>query len=93
MVKIALQIKAVLENIDELRTNHPEYSFFIKVKCSNCGEISDKWHDVTEEERDHGDSRNPDGFNFMMKCKLCSRDNTIDIVEGSNGKCLIRFCY
>lgn len=91
MVKIALQIKANLENIDELRTNHPGYAFFIKVKCSNCGEISEKWHDLTEDERDHGDSRNPDGFNFLMKCKLCSRENTIDIVEKSNGIYLIEF--
>lgn len=86
MVKIGLQIKATLENVEELRTNHPSYAFFLKVKCSNCGEVSDKWHDIEEDERAQGDSRNQDGFHFYMKCKLCSRENSIDIVEGSNGK-------
>lgn len=86
MVKIGLQIRATLENVDELKTNHPDYSFFFKIKCTNCGEQSDKWHDLTESERVNEDSRNPNGFNFYMKCKLCSRENSIDIIEGSNGK-------
>lgn len=85
MVKIGLQIRATLENVDELETSHPNYPFFLKIKCSNCGEVSDKWHDLSESERTNEDSRNPKGFNFYMKCKLCSRENSIDIVEGSNG--------
>lgn len=86
MVKIGLQIRATFENIDELKTSHPDYAFFLKLKCSNCGEQSEKWHDLTESEHTNEDSRNPDGFNFYMKCKLCSRENSIDIVEGSNGE-------
>ena len=85
MVKIGLQIRATLENVDEIKTNHPNYTFFLKMKCSNCGEQSEKWHDLTENEKQHEDSRNPNGFNFFMKCKLCSRENSIDILEGSNG--------
>ncbi|XP_055613119.1 UPF0587 protein GA18326 [Uranotaenia lowii] len=84
MVKIGLQIKATLENIEELRTCHPNYPFFVKIKCTNCNEASDKWHDITEAERVNEDSRNPKGFNFYMKCKMCSRENSIDILEGSN---------
>lgn len=84
MVKIGLQIRATLENIEELKTNFPNYAFFLKLKCSNCGEESEKWHDITESERTE-DARNPNGFNLKMKCKLCSRENSIDIVEGSNG--------
>lgn len=85
MVKIGLQIRATLENVDELKTCHPNYTFFLKIKCSNCGEVSDKWHDLCENEHTNEDSRNPKGSNFYMKCKLCSRENSIDIVEGSNG--------
>lgn len=85
MVVIGLQIRVTLENVDELKTCHPNYSFFLKIKCSNCGEISDKWHDLSESEHVNADSRNPKGFNFHMKCRLCSRENSIDIVEGSNG--------
>lgn len=86
MVKIGLQISANLENIEELKTNAPNYSFFLKIKCTNCGESSDKWHDITESERVQESSRCPNGFNFYMKCKMCGRENTIDIVENSNGK-------
>lgn len=86
MVRVGLQINATLENVEELETCHPNYSFFIKIKCTNCGEESDKWHDITESERTQQDSRNPDGFNFYMKCKMCSRENTIDIVEKTNVK-------
>ncbi|XP_013117365.1 UPF0587 protein CG4646 [Stomoxys calcitrans] len=84
MVRVGLQISANLENIEELKTCHPDYSFFVKLTCTNCGETSDKWHDITESERTQQDSRNPDGFNFYMKCKMCSRENSIDIVEKSN---------
>ncbi|XP_031640030.1 UPF0587 protein CG4646 [Contarinia nasturtii] len=84
MVKIGLQIRATLENVEEVETCHPDYSFFLKLKCTNCGEQSEKWHDLTESERVNEDSRNPNGFNFFMKCKLCSRENSIDIVEKSN---------
>lgn len=93
MVKIGLQIRATLENVDEIKTNHPNYSFFFKIKCSNCGEQSEKWHDLTENEKQHEDSRNPNGFNFFMKCKLCSRENSIDILEGSNGMYTINIFY
>lgn len=85
MGKIGLQIRATLENVDELKTCHPNYTFYLKIKCSNCGELSDKWHDLSESEHTNEDSRNPKGFNFYMKCKLCSRENSIDIIEGSNG--------
>lgn len=86
MVKIGLQIRATIENIYEIKTSHPDYSFFLKIKCSNCGEQSDKWHDLTESERINAESRNPNGFNFYMKCKLCSRENSIDVVDGSNSE-------
>uniref|UniRef100_U5EXQ0 Uncharacterized protein n=1 Tax=Corethrella appendiculata TaxID=1370023 RepID=U5EXQ0_9DIPT len=84
MVKIGLQIKATLENIEEIKTCFPNYRFYLKIRCNNCGEVSDKWHDVIESEKVNEDSRNPNGFNFFMKCKMCSRENSLDICEGSN---------
>ncbi|KAG5680687.1 hypothetical protein PVAND_010180 [Polypedilum vanderplanki] len=82
MVKIGLQISCMFENIEELKTE-PNYSYFFKLRCNNCGESDDKWHSICEEERFQEDTRNPKGFNFVIKCKMCSRDNTIDIVEQS----------
>ena len=95
MVRVGLQISATLENIEELKTSAPDYPFFIKIKCTNCGEESDKWHDITESERVQQDSRNAAGFNFYMKCKMCGRENSIDVEEKSNGVftiCTFNFC-
>lgn len=89
MVKIALQISATLENVEELKTCHPDYSFFLKFKCSNCGESTNTWHDLMESERVAQDSRNAEGFNFYAKCKLCSRENSVDVIPGTNGESLI----
>lgn len=85
MVKIALQIKATLENIEELTTNHPDYTFLLKLKCLNCGEISDKWHDLTESQT-FPTKIGKSETHFLAKCKLCGRENSIDIIEGTNGK-------
>ncbi|XP_022913327.1 UPF0587 protein GA18326 [Onthophagus taurus] len=85
MVKISLQIKANLENLDELFTNHPDYNFLLKLKCLNCGEISDKWHDVQESQRFPTKTGKSD-THFLARCKLCGRENSLDIIEGSNGK-------
>lgn len=31
------------------------------------------------------DTRNAKGCNFAIKCKLCNRENTLDVIEGSQG--------
>ncbi|KAK9729442.1 CXXC motif containing zinc binding protein, eukaryotic [Popillia japonica] len=85
MVRISLQIKATLENIDVLRTCHPNYNFLLKLKCLNCGEISNKWHDVIESQTQKTKTGKSE-THFLAKCKLCGRENNLDILEGTNGK-------
>ncbi|XP_063384384.1 UPF0587 protein GA18326 [Cydia fagiglandana] len=84
MVKIALQIRANLECIEKLYTNHPHYQWFLKLKCSSCGEVSEKFHDLTEADK-VPQKHNRSETNLLIKCKLCSRENSIDVIEGSNG--------
>lgn len=84
MVKIALQIRATLEHIEALTTNHPDYTFLLKIKCLNCGEVSDKWHDITESQT-FPTKMGKSETHFLAKCKLCGRENSLDIIEGSNG--------
>lgn len=84
MVKISLQIKANLEYVEELITSHPNYSFSVKLKCLNCGEVSDKWHDIVESEKFPTRTGRSE-TNYIEKCKLCGRENSLDIIEGSNG--------
>lgn len=82
---VTLEVKATLENIEEFYTNHPDYSFVIKLKCTSCGEESDKWHDVTENTT--FPSRFPKAeTHYIAKCKLCGRENCLGIKEKSNGK-------
>ncbi|CRK99240.1 CLUMA_CG012588, isoform A [Clunio marinus] len=84
MVKISLQISCILENIEELKPGQ-NYSYFLKLRCNNCGEADDIWHDLCEDEKVQQDSRNAKGYNFVIKCKLCGRENSLDVVEGSQG--------
>ncbi|XP_050512574.1 UPF0587 protein CG4646 [Diabrotica virgifera virgifera] len=85
MGKLSLQIKATLEGLEELYTNHPDYNFLLKLKCTSCGEESNKWHDVSEAVTFPGKTGKSEN-NYIAKCKLCSRENCLDIVPGSNGK-------
>ncbi|CAH1248344.1 CXXC motif containing zinc binding protein-like [Branchiostoma lanceolatum] len=82
MVKIALQLKAVLENITNLRPEGEDFRWYLKLKCLSCGEVSEKWQYVTLQEstplkggRGHA--------NLVSKCKLCGRENNLDILQDS----------
>ncbi|XP_034938496.1 CXXC motif containing zinc binding protein [Chelonus insularis] len=82
MVKIALRVKATLENIEELKPFGPEFRWCLKFTCSNCGEKSEKWNYVSlsdEVPAQHG----KDTYHFSSKCKLCSRVNTVSIIKDS----------
>ncbi|KOC70779.1 UPF0587 protein [Habropoda laboriosa] len=82
MGKKALQIKAKLENVEEVKTSGPEFRWYLKFFCGNCGEVSDKWNYVSLSEpipAQRGNAVN----HFVMKCKLCSRVNSMSILEDS----------
>ncbi|XP_043592132.1 CXXC motif containing zinc binding protein [Bombus pyrosoma] len=82
MVKIAFQIKATLENIEELQPSGTEFRWYLKFTCCNCGEVSEKWNYVSLSESipsQRGNSVN----HFASKCKLCSRENSMTILENS----------
>lgn len=82
MVKIALQLKATLENIEELKPADEEFRWYLKFTCNSCGNQSDKWNyaslcESTPTQR--GNAIN----HFTNKCKLCSRENSMTIIEDS----------
>ncbi|KAM5148862.1 CXXC motif containing zinc binding protein [Mantella aurantiaca] len=82
MVKFALQLKANLENITRLRPEGDDFRWFLKLKCGNCGEMSDKWQYITL--MDSTPLKGGRGSASMVqKCKLCSRENSIDILRTS----------
>lgn len=82
MVKIALQLKATLDNIAELKPSGPEFRWYLKFTCCNCGEKSDKWNYVSLDESTKA-QRGSAVNHFASKCKLCLRENTMTILEES----------
>ncbi|XP_065215386.1 CXXC motif containing zinc binding protein [Planococcus citri] len=79
MVKIALKLKANLENIESLNPSGPDFRWCLKFVCNNCGEISNKWNYASLSEEipaQRGNAVN----HFVNKCKLCSRENSLTIL-------------
>ncbi|XP_043555255.1 CXXC motif containing zinc binding protein isoform X3 [Chiloscyllium punctatum] len=80
MVKFGLQFKATLENISNVRPEGEDFRWYLKLKCQNCGEVSDKWQYITL--MNSAPLKGGRGSASMIqKCKLCSRENSIDILK------------
>ncbi|KAK7800117.1 hypothetical protein U0070_010188 [Myodes glareolus] len=111
MGKIALQLKATLENVTNLRPVGEDFRWYLKVrrkadpswereehrespaaqlifffypkmKCGNCGEISEKWQyirlmDSVALKGGRGSA------SMVQKCKLCARENSIEILSST----------
>ncbi|XP_006879871.1 PREDICTED: UPF0587 protein C1orf123 homolog [Elephantulus edwardii] len=80
--KIALQLKATLENVTSLRPVGEDFRWYLKMKCGNCGEISEKWQyirlmDSVALKGGRGSA------SMVQKCKLCSRENSIEILSST----------
>ncbi|XP_005607101.1 CXXC motif containing zinc binding protein isoform X1 [Equus caballus] len=82
MGKIALQLKATLENVTHLRPVGEDFRWYLKMKCGNCGEISDKWQYIRL--MDNVALKGGRGSASMVqKCKLCARENSIEILSST----------
>ncbi|CAN0272513.1 unnamed protein product [Bubo scandiacus] len=78
--RIGLQLRATLENITRLRAEGEDFRWYLKLKCGNCGEISEKWQYLRL--MDSAPLKGGRGSATMVqKCKLCSRENSIDILS------------
>ncbi|KAM0938257.1 putative CXXC motif containing zinc binding protein [Dioscorea sansibarensis] len=83
MVFYLLSFTAELENLTNLQPrggcDDPEYVYGFKLKCENCGEVTQKETYVTLSET--VSIPNSKGTaNLVQKCKLCGRDGTIQMV-------------
>jgi len=76
---ITLLIKADIENVASL-IPEADINWSMKVKCSNCGEISGNAVYISSTE---SQSTGRGSSNLVMRCKLCRRENSVDIVKGS----------
>uniref|UniRef100_A0A8D0DVK7 CXXC motif containing zinc binding protein n=1 Tax=Salvator merianae TaxID=96440 RepID=A0A8D0DVK7_SALMN len=80
MGKIGLQFKATLENITDVRPVGEDFRWYLKLKCGNCGEVSEKWQYLRLMDS-HPLKGGRGSATMVQKCKLCSRENSIDILS------------
>nr|XP_058951982.1 CXXC motif containing zinc binding protein-like isoform X1 [Pocillopora verrucosa] len=82
MVRIALQFKADLENLTNVKPEGEDFRWYLKLQCQNCGEDTKDWiyMSLGESQAIKGSRGNA---NFVSKCKLCGRENSMDIIRDS----------
>lgn len=80
--RIALQFKANLENLTNVKPEGEDFRWYLKLQCQNCGEDTKDWIYMSlEESQAVKGSRGK--VNFVSKCKLCGRENSMDIIKDS----------
>eukprot|EP01102_Stenamoeba_stenopodia_P003917 TRINITY_DN14045_c0_g1_i1.p1 TRINITY_DN14045_c0_g1~~TRINITY_DN14045_c0_g1_i1.p1 ORF type:complete len:160 (-),score=36.31 TRINITY_DN14045_c0_g1_i1:86-565(-) len=83
MPQIKLLLKADLENLTNLRPL-PDINWYIKFKCSNCGEVHDKACSLNASEK-FPVSQGKAEANLVLRCKFCRRENTVDVLPKAAG--------
>ncbi|XP_077209903.1 uncharacterized protein LOC143845442 [Tasmannia lanceolata] len=85
MVNFMLKIKGELENLTNLQPeggcDDPNFTFYFKFKCGNCGELSPKETTVTLSET----VPLPTGrgtAHLTQRCKFCGRDGSLMMIPG-----------
>ncbi|XP_050402184.1 UPF0587 protein v1g245604 [Patella vulgata] len=83
MVKISLQINAQLENVTELQpADQEDFGWCMKLQCMNCNEETpDFVFCCLSESSEVSGGRG--SASLVIKCKLCKRENSIDIIKDS----------
>lgn len=82
MGKLALEFCACLENVSEIKVMDDDFRWYLKLKCSSCGEETSSWQYVCLSES--SETKGGRGSASMVqKCKLCSRENHLDILKES----------
>ncbi|CAD5113383.1 DgyrCDS2556 [Dimorphilus gyrociliatus] len=82
MGKISLELKARLENVTNFKADGEDFRWYLKLKCLNCGEETPDfvYLTLTENQPLKGGRGHA---SLVLKCKLCNRENSIDIIKDS----------
>ncbi|RUS71671.1 hypothetical protein EGW08_020560 [Elysia chlorotica] len=81
-MKTGLQISAQLENLEYVKPAGDDFRWYIKLTCSSCGEeTSDFVYCSLDESSPLTGGRGQ--ASLVLKCKLCKRENSIDILKDS----------
>eukprot|EP00116_Pleurobrachia_bachei_P004751 sb/3465013/ len=79
---IELQLSATLESIESFTAEGEDFRWYIKAKCSSCGEEPQHFIYVAGDESTEVKGGRGTA-NLVVKCKMCNRENSISIVDGS----------
>jgi len=82
MVKIGLQISAQLENVTNLKAEDDDFRWYLKLKCTHCNEETNEFVYLTRNES-HPLKGGRGSASLVLRCKLCSREHSIDIIPDS----------
>jgi len=82
MVKISLQISAQLENVTDLKAEGDDFRWYLKLKCTHCNEETPEFVYLTLAES-HPLKGGRGSASLVVRCKLCGRDHSIDIIPES----------
>ncbi|KNC84955.1 hypothetical protein SARC_02846 [Sphaeroforma arctica JP610] len=80
MTILDLQIKADLENVTDLTTDPDDFRWYLKVRCG-CGEENNKWLYLEADDFTEIPGARGGEANLVVKCDLCSRTNSISLVD------------
>ncbi|XVE97639.1 hypothetical protein REPUB_Repub03eG0036100 [Reevesia pubescens] len=89
MVKYMLKIAADLENLTNLQPqdgcDDPSFAYLFKLKCENCGELSQRETCVSLGDTfplPVGKGKGKGTTNLVQKCKFCMREGTVTMIPG-----------
>ncbi|GAM19598.1 hypothetical protein SAMD00019534_027730 [Acytostelium subglobosum LB1] len=77
MVRLSVTLSAEVEEVKNIYPSSDKIWFF-KLKCSNCLTVSENFVGIDPEEKI--EQRNST-VNLLMKCKSCTRENTVSIEQ------------
>ncbi|KAI3812492.1 hypothetical protein L1987_17202 [Smallanthus sonchifolius] len=79
-----LYITAELENLTNFQpkagVDDPNFTYYFKLKCENCGEVTDKETCVSLSETLPLAKKGT--TNLIQKCKFCKREGTVTMIPG-----------
>ncbi|GAA5856384.1 hypothetical protein JCM8547_008717 [Rhodosporidiobolus lusitaniae] len=76
MVKLALQLKATLEAVTDLKPVGEDFTWMVKAQCTSCREEHPSWMGIdATETREIPGSRGE--ANLVWRCQMCKREHTI----------------
>lgn len=81
-MKIGLQITAELENVTSLQAAGEDFRWYLKLRCLQCGTETPEfvYMDLLNSQPLKGGRGTA---SLVIKCKLCGRENSIDIIKES----------